>query len=648
MGVPPDRARPRPASRKGRAGALALLALLPACSRESPVEAVTKVLEFSGVRENLNAVALAPDGSLVAIADIDGGILLRQVPSGAERWRAKVSGANSILAFSPDGSLLAAAGNGAPAVGLLETETGQVRSTIPVGGAECLAFDRSGRSLVIGASGTLHVVDLESEEIERTLPGAHAGDDVCAAAFSPRGELLATASLRGQITLWEWPSLVPRKSSATPPALEPMTPRSIAVGGKGPRVALNGIEGKGSVWDSARDRIERVFGTHPDGPGRVPPAEMLRSLAFTEDGEWLFAPDAGDLGIRLLHASSRTSHAAVRGDVPYYKAVAIAVPAKTIALLHPSDRDGRGPYGLQVWKFRYRGERATVPPAEAVAVPSRSPGDARARLESLGVPAEEDSLFAQIREKDEVTVRLLLKAEVSPNTTESSGHTPATLAVEVDAPAILRALADASADLNRPGPDGSPPLHVAAEHGYLACARALVEARTLLGQESDRGHPINVVTPSVDRDARDARGATALLVAVQNRRTEMIRFLLDQGFDPTPGAGDGETPLLAAIDQDDLGLLRLLLQKGANEDVPDAKGRTPLMRACIAGRMEMVEALCRAGADVSRTDHDGKTPLAHALEGEWTDIVDYLKKGGAPAAPPEVPPHPGRRTRGPS
>ncbi|MGH7151033.1 MAG: ankyrin repeat domain-containing protein [Planctomycetota bacterium] len=341
-----------------------------------------------------------------------------------------------------------------------------------------------------------------------------------------------------------------------------------------------------------------------------------RALALLDDGEWVLAPDSEDRGIRLLHATSGTKHTVLRDEVPCYKAAAISVPAKAIALLRPSDREGRGPYGLQVWRLRFRGDPEAPPPP--VGGPGQSPTEARARLEALGIPVGEDSLFAQVRAKNEIAVRLLLKVEVPPNAAESSGDTALTLAVENGSLPIVKALIEGGADLNRTGPEGSPPIHLAAEHGKVECARLLLEARTKIGEEIDRGFPVNVVTPTIDRDARDALGRTALIAAIVSRQPlEVIRLFLDQGFDPSAAGTDRESPLLAAIEHDDLALLRLLLSHRVHEDAPDASGRTPLARACMAGRLEMVKALANAGADVSIPDHDGKLPLAHAIEHEW-------------------------------
>ena len=43
------------------------------------------------------------------------------------------------------------------------------------------------------------------------------------------------------------------------------------------------------------------------------------------------------------------------GTAPFYKAMSISVPASLVALLRPGDTEGRGPYGLEVWRLSYRG-----------------------------------------------------------------------------------------------------------------------------------------------------------------------------------------------------------------------------------------------------------------------------------------------------
>jgi len=48
------------------------------------------------------------------------------------------------------------------------------------------------------------------------------------------------------------------------------------------------------------------------------------------------------------------AYAVVRGEVLFYKAVAMATSASLVALLHPGDGQRHGPYGLEVWRLEYR------------------------------------------------------------------------------------------------------------------------------------------------------------------------------------------------------------------------------------------------------------------------------------------------------
>src|SRR2546422_278282 len=85
------------------------VALLTAGGAESPPPVTAeKILDVPNLQPVVNAVALSADGSVVAVGDMDGELVMRELPSGAERWRGRVAARRvDGLVFSADGSLLA-------------------------------------------------------------------------------------------------------------------------------------------------------------------------------------------------------------------------------------------------------------------------------------------------------------------------------------------------------------------------------------------------------------------------------------------------------------------------------------------------------------------------------------------------------------
>src|SRR5438094_968409 len=137
--------------------------------------------------------------------------------------------------------------------------------------------------------------------------------------------------------------------------LAAMAPVSLALTRDGARVAVNGTLGQVQVVDAVKGREERTFTNAPEAPGDAMHGELRQSLVFTADGDWLLAPDAHDRGLRMLHVPRGTAHTVIRSDGPFYKAVAIALPASLAALTRPN--------GFEVWRF--------TPPAGTAITSSR-------------------------------------------------------------------------------------------------------------------------------------------------------------------------------------------------------------------------------------------------------------------------------------
>lgn len=129
--------------------------------------------------------------------------------------------------------------------------------------------------------------------------------------------------------------------------------------------------------------------------------------------------------------------------------------------------------------------------------------------------------------------------------------------------ALLKSKARVSAATRNVGDErrGETALHYAAAGGHPPTARLLLDAKA----------NINKLSPS---------SGTPLAVAVEERKPEMVGFLLEKGADPNlAGSFTGWTPLHIAVNNVDLQLVRLLIAKGADVNARDAAGWTPFMKS---------------------------------------------------------------------
>src|SRR4029453_15798889 len=303
-------------------------------------------------------------GSLVVTGDFEADLIAREVPSGTERWKVRVKPRREQrrldgIFFSPDGSLIVTTGHEAQTTEVWEAATGRSVAVLDIDHCRGVSFHPDERVLAVAGGGTIHVVDLSGGgKVLRTLPNAHPGDGIFAIAFSGDGLTLATISGEGSLKAWSWPALTLRTSTTLSGPLEAMSPLSLTLTRRGTRAAANSILGRVHVVDVAKGREHGTFGNAAQAPGAALHADLgpaLRySLAFTEDGDWLFAPDMHDRGLRLIHVPSGKIFSVLQGDGPFYKAVAPPGPPGRGAVLRPGSAEGFGPYAIEVWRLEYQ------------------------------------------------------------------------------------------------------------------------------------------------------------------------------------------------------------------------------------------------------------------------------------------------------
>ena len=116
----------------------------------------------------------------------------------------------------------------------------------------------------------------------------------------------------------------------------------------------------------------------------------------------------------------------------------------------------------------------------------------------------------------------------------------------------------------------SAEIHKAAYNGDIAKVRELLK----------RG---------VNPDERDSFGGTALQAAMFQKNMEIVKLLLEHGFDVNAiGPQNGYTPFHDAVWADNLEAVKILLDKGARTNIRGKDGLTPCAKAKREGKKEIV------------------------------------------------------------
>ncbi len=115
-----------------------------------------------------------------------------------------------------------------------------------------------------------------------------------------------------------------------------------------------------------------------------------------------------------------------------------------------------------------------------------------------------------------------------------------------------------------------------------------------------------------------------------NLFSKSLIFALNQlGKNKLPALATEWTPLMIAISQRKIEIVRILLDSGLSPNQSDSKGYTPLMLASFLNEANIIQLLIDHGADVNAKSRSGFSALIYAIYVNAIEAVKVLQKNGA-------------------
>lgn len=265
-----------------------------------------------GIKGGVSAVAVSPDGQLLATASTDEPTIQLSNPQTGQLLNTLKGHTNPVadVAISPDGKILVS-GSRDKTIKLWDVSTGQLIRTLSGHSdvVETVAISQDGTILASGSwDKTIKLWNLETGALIRTLTG-HT-QSVSALALSPDGQTLASGSADETLRIWNLKTgklLQTHSDSSSPyPGYFSYLVNSVAISPDGQFVASSTIDdvSKGHI-EGNTIRIRSLKTGQIVHSLKAGSGNSVNTIAFSPDGQTLIA-SSGDVMLWNLQTGERS------------------------------------------------------------------------------------------------------------------------------------------------------------------------------------------------------------------------------------------------------------------------------------------------------------------------------------------------------
>ena len=244
-------------------------------------------------------------------------------------------------------------------------------------------------------------------------------------------------------------------------------------------------------------------------------------------------------------------------------------------------------------------------------------------------------------------INILLNAGANPNNANVSGLTCIHIAVFGGcSQEILETMINHGADVNVPNMGGRTPLMLACKKENIRTINVLLNAGANPHISDDSGdtclhYAVNgvrseealdiIISHGVDVNAVNKNIQTALMIACDKRRTDLINILLNARANPNITDADGFACIHHMVVKGcSKEALETIIKHGASVNASNRNNETALLIACKKGNMDNINVLLNAGANIRFANDDGDTCLHYAVDGKCSkEVLEMIISHGA-------------------